>query len=48
MRVTVREERETFAAFLTQICAVIGGIYTVVGLLDNVVYHTGQKLKKMS
>ena len=31
---------------MTKICAVIGGIYTVVGLLDNVVYHSTEAIKK--
>jgi len=46
--VVMGEETQSFSSFVTKICAVIGGIYTVVGLLDNVVYHTGQKLKKLS
>ena len=46
--VVVQEETQSFSSFVTKICAVIGGIYTVVGLLDNVVYHTGQKLKKLA
>jgi len=39
MQVLVREERESFAAFLTQICAIIGGVFTVTGLVDGLVYH---------
>jgi len=39
MQVMVQEERESFAAFLTQICAIIGGVFTVTGLLDGLVYH---------
>ena len=39
MQVVVQEERESFAAFLTQICAIIGGVFTVTGLLDGLVYH---------
>ena len=39
MEVVVREERESFAAFLTQICAIIGGVFTVTGLVDGLVYH---------
>ena len=46
--VVVQEETQSFSSFVTKICAVIGGIYTVVGLLDNVVYQTGQKLKKLA
>lgn len=39
--VTVRytEQRETLAAFLVKICAVIGGVFTVAGLLDSVVHR---------
>jgi len=46
--VVMREETQSFSSFITRICAVIGGIYTVVGLLDNVLYHSGETLKKLS
>ena len=46
--VMMAEETQSFSSFVTRICAVIGGIYTVVGLLDNVLYHTGETMKKMS
>eukprot|EP00658_Telonema_sp_P-2_P008185 TRINITY_DN13071_c0_g1_i1.p1 TRINITY_DN13071_c0_g1~~TRINITY_DN13071_c0_g1_i1.p1 ORF type:complete len:626 (-),score=166.79 TRINITY_DN13071_c0_g1_i1:176-2053(-) len=36
----VRESRGSFSEFLTNLCAVIGGVFTVLGMLDNVVYHT--------
>ena len=48
VKVVVTEETQSFAMFVTKICAVIGGIYTVVGLVDNVIYHSGQQIKKMS
>ena len=44
----VTEEREAFASFLTQICAIIGGVFTVTGLLDSVVYHAISGAKKLS
>ena len=44
--VVVNEETQSFASFVTKICAVIGGIYTVIGLVDNVIYHGGQSIKK--
>ena len=34
--VVMNEETQSFSSFVTKICAVIGGIYTVVGLLDSV------------
>jgi len=46
--VVMKEQTQSFSSFVTRICAVIGGIYTVVGLLDNVLYHTGEQMKKMS
>ena len=46
--VVMKEQTQSFSSFVTKICAVIGGIYTVVGLLDSVVYHAGENLKKMS
>ena len=46
--VVVKEETQSFSSFITNICAVIGGIYTVVGLLDSVLYHTAENLKKLS
>lgn len=46
--VVVQEETQSLSSFVTKICAVIGGIYTVVGLLDNVVYHTTESLKKLA
>jgi len=48
VKVLVQEETQGFASFVTKICAVIGGIYTVVGLLDNVIYHSGQSIKKLA
>ena len=44
--VVMNEETQSFSSFVTKICAVIGGIYTVVGLLDSVLYHTGESIKK--
>mmetsp|Transcript_5408 Transcript_5408/g.17930 ORF Transcript_5408/g.17930 Transcript_5408/m.17930 type:complete len:483 (+) Transcript_5408:76-1524(+) len=46
VKVVVQEESEALAAFVTKICAVIGGIYTVVGLLDSVMYHSVQSFSK--
>ena len=44
--VVVQEETQGFASFVTKICAVIGGIYTVIGLIDNTIYHGTQTIKK--
>uniref|UniRef100_A0A7S0LRI5 Thioredoxin domain-containing protein n=1 Tax=Coccolithus braarudii TaxID=221442 RepID=A0A7S0LRI5_9EUKA len=39
MQVFVVEETKSFASFLTQLCAIIGGVFTVTGLFDGLVYH---------
>jgi uncharacterized membrane protein len=34
--VEVHEEKPTFAHFLTQLCAILGGVYAVAGMVDKV------------
>jgi len=46
MQVVVSEERQKFASFLTQICAIIGGVFTVTGLIDGLVYHGGNTFRR--
>lgn len=46
MQVQVREVQESFASFLTQICAIIGGVFTVTGLIDGGIFHTSNALKR--
>lgn len=46
MQVLVKEEGKTFAQFLTQICAIIGGVFTVTGLIDAAFFHTSASLRK--
>jgi len=46
--VVVQEETQSLSSFVTKVCAVIGGIYTVVGLLDNVFYHAAESIKKFA
>ena len=46
MQVVVKEERMSFASFLTQICAIIGGVFTVTGLIDGFIFHGGNTLRK--
>jgi len=39
------EHRRSLAHFLTGVCAIIGGVFTVAGIIDSFVYsiHTLQK-----
>jgi len=46
MQVLVQQKSKTFAAFLTQICAIIGGVFTVTGLLDGLLYHGHSAIKR--
>lgn len=40
------ETRKSFAHFLTGVCAIIGGVFTVAGLVDSMIYHSMKSLKK--
>ena len=39
LRVLINEKRAELATFLTQVCAIVGGVFTVCGLLDSVLFH---------
>ena len=42
IKVRLTEEKLSFASFLTSACAIIGGVFTVSGLIDSFVYHGSQ------
>jgi len=44
--ITYREEQRSFAHFLTGVCAIVGGVFTIMGFFDKVVYHTTHSLKE--
>ncbi|KAL1812147.1 hypothetical protein DCAR_0624343 [Daucus carota subsp. sativus] len=46
IKVTFNEERTSFLHFLTHICAIVGGIFTVAGIVDSFIYHGQKALKK--
>ena len=49
MGIVVEEKYKPLYAFLTSVCAIVGGMFTVFGLFDSVVYETNRALtKKMS
>jgi hypothetical protein len=33
------ETRRSFTHFLTGVCAIIGGVFTVAGIIDSFLYH---------
>ncbi|XP_042063587.1 endoplasmic reticulum-Golgi intermediate compartment protein 3-like isoform X1 [Salvia splendens] len=46
IKVTYTEKHTAFLHFLTNICAIIGGVFTVAGIVDSFVYHGKKALKK--
>jgi len=36
----------SFLHFLTSVCAIVGGIFTVAGIVDAFIYHGHQAIKK--
>jgi len=46
MLVQYSEKRRSFMHFLTGVCAIIGGVFTVAGLIDSMIYHSAKALKK--
>lgn len=47
IKVTFKEEHVSFLHFLTNVCAIVGGVFTVSGIVDAFVYH-GQKADRKS
>ncbi|KAK9834138.1 hypothetical protein WJX81_001409 [Elliptochloris bilobata] len=46
IKVRYIEERMSFLHFLTSVCAIVGGVFTVSGILDAFVYHGAQAVRK--
>ncbi|OWM79936.1 hypothetical protein CDL15_Pgr006240 [Punica granatum] len=46
IKVTFTEEHVSFLHFLTNMCAIVGGVFTVSGILDSFVYHGQRAIKK--
>nr|XP_043630864.1 endoplasmic reticulum-Golgi intermediate compartment protein 3-like [Erigeron canadensis] len=46
IKVNYAETRTSFLHFLTNICAIVGGIFTVAGIVDSFIYHGQRALKK--
>lgn len=46
MVVQYTENRRSFMHFLTGLCAIVGGIFTVAGLVDSMIYHSSRALQK--
>ncbi|XP_022141045.1 endoplasmic reticulum-Golgi intermediate compartment protein 3-like isoform X2 [Momordica charantia] len=46
VKVTYTEEHVPFLHFITHICAIVGGIFSVAGIVDAFIYHGQRKMKK--
>ncbi|XP_047334773.1 protein disulfide isomerase-like 5-4 [Impatiens glandulifera] len=47
MQVLITETRKSFSHFITNVCAIIGGVFTVAGILDAILHNTVRLVKKV-
>uniref|UniRef100_A0A5B7BQL9 Thioredoxin domain-containing protein n=1 Tax=Davidia involucrata TaxID=16924 RepID=A0A5B7BQL9_DAVIN len=47
MQVLITENPKSFSHFITNVCAIIGGVFTVAGILDSVLHHSLRLMKKV-
>ncbi|KAJ6980162.1 protein disulfide isomerase-like 5-4 isoform X1 [Populus alba x Populus x berolinensis] len=40
MQVQITENPKSFSHFITNVCAIIGGVFTVAGILDSILHKT--------
>jgi hypothetical protein len=41
IQVNVREKRRTFLQFVTSVCAILGGVFALSGVVNNIFYRSG-------
>lgn len=46
IKVIFTEENRSLLHFLTNICAIVGGVFTVCGIIDAILYHSHRAIKK--
>ena len=46
IKVSYTKSKLTFLNFLTSVCAIVGGVFTVSGIVDSFVYHGHKAIKK--
>lgn len=47
LQVLISENAHSFSHFLTNVCAIIGGVFTVAGILDSILHNTMRLVKKV-
>ena len=48
MQILVRETRKPWYHFLTTSCAIVGGVFTVAGIMDAIFYGAIKIIKKVN
>ncbi|KAL4333583.1 hypothetical protein GQ457_07G023460 [Hibiscus cannabinus] len=46
IKVTFTEQHVSFLHFLTNVCAIVGGVFTVAGIIDSCIYHGHNAMKR--
>jgi endoplasmic reticulum-Golgi intermediate compartment protein 3 len=46
VQVNIVEHKDSFLHFVTNACAIVGGVFTVSGILDATVYHSHRLIQK--
>ncbi|XP_074310984.1 protein disulfide isomerase-like 5-4 isoform X1 [Silene latifolia] len=47
LQVLITENPRSFSHFITSVCAIIGGVFTVAGILDSILHNTMRIVKKV-
>ncbi|CAH2053206.1 unnamed protein product [Thlaspi arvense] len=47
MQIMITENPKSFSHFITNLCAIIGGVFTVAGILDSIFHNTVRMIKKV-
>nr|AFK46808.1 unknown [Lotus japonicus] len=47
MQVLITENQKSFSHFITNVCAIIGGVFTVAGIVDSILHNTIRMIKKV-
>ncbi|VVB00766.1 unnamed protein product [Arabis nemorensis] len=47
MQILISENPRSFSHFITNVCAIIGGVFTVAGILDSIFQNTVRMVKKI-
>ncbi|PIN15131.1 COPII vesicle protein [Handroanthus impetiginosus] len=47
MQVLITENSKSFSHFITNVCAIIGGVFTVAGIVDAILHNTIRLMKKV-